>query len=68
MHTMGMIDVLKFQTLVACQKDLDNRADPDQTSSRIRVFAVCYSDKNLLYPALISAFLLRRERVEYSKF
>ena len=28
-----MVNVLKFQTLVACQKGLENRADPDQTAS-----------------------------------
>ena len=39
-----MANVLKFQTLVACKKGLDNRADPDQT--------VCYSDKHFVNSSL----------------
>ena len=27
-----MVKVLKFRKLTACQKGLENRADPDQTS------------------------------------
>ena len=30
---IGKVNVLKFRTLVACQKDLENRPYPDQTAS-----------------------------------
>ena len=45
---MSMVDVLKFQRLVVCQKkciDKQCRPRPDR-SSLIRVFPVCYSDKH----------------------
>ena len=36
---LSAVNVLKFQTLVACQKILDKKQDPDQ------ICPVCYSDK-----------------------
>ena len=44
-----MVNILKLQTLVACQKGLDKQTRPRSDcfwrSSLIRVFPVCYSDK-----------------------
>ena len=44
-----IVNVLEFQTLIACQEGLDKqgrpRSDCVRRSSLIRVFPVCYSDK-----------------------
>ena len=45
------VNVLKFQTLVACQKGLDKQCRP-RSDCFLRVFPVCYSDKYLWIPAL----------------
>ena len=56
-HDMGFqvlirVDVLKFQTLVTCQKGLDKqcrpRSDCSLISSLIRVFPLCYADKHFV--------------------
>ena len=47
-----MGNVLKFQTLLACQKDIDKQCRPRSDcffrSSLNRVFPVCYSDKHFV--------------------
>ena len=46
------VNVLKFQALVACQKCLDKQGRPRSDcfwrSSLIRIFHVCYSDKQFV--------------------
>ena len=42
-----MVNVLKFRTLVSCQKGIEDSADSDQTAYKTRVFSVYYSDKHL---------------------
>ena len=42
-----MVNVLKFRTLVACQKGIEDSAGTDQTAYKTRIFSVCYSDKHL---------------------
>ena len=46
------VDALKYRTLVACQKDLDEqcstRSDYFFRSSQISVFPVCFSDKHFV--------------------
>ena len=48
----SMINVLKFLTLVSCQKGLDKQSRPRSDcfwrSSLIRVFPVCYSDMQFM--------------------
>ena len=41
-----MVNVLKFRTLVACQKGIEDSAGTDQTAYKTRIFSVCYSDKH----------------------
>ena len=47
-----MVNVIKFQTLITCQKGLSNSADTDQTaieeSSLIKVFPVYYLDQHFV--------------------
>ena len=44
----AMVNILKFPTLVACQKGKTNSADPDQTDSKeARVLPKKHSDQGL---------------------
>ena len=44
-HLASTVNVLKFQTLVACQKGLDKR---QSETGVIRAFPVCYSDMHFV--------------------
>ena len=48
---LNVVNVLKFQIKVACQKVYTNSADSDQTASEEAVWSgssVCYSDKHFV--------------------
>ena len=54
----GMVNVLKFLTLVACQKGLNKQG----RSSLIRVFPVCRSDSNLWIQSLKTNILFENRK------
>ena len=72
--TLFSKEVLKFGTLVVCPKGLDKQDRPSSDcfwgSSLIRVFPVCYSDKQFLkeFQPWLSRFYLRTERKKVWNF
>ena len=64
-----MVNVLKFRTLVACQKGFKtNSTDPDQIASEIWVFPVCYSDMHFVNSSPINQHCIREQKEKCSKF
>ena len=51
---LAKVNVLKFQTLVACQKGLDKQCRPRSDCFLIRVFPACYSDKHFINSSVLS--------------
>ena len=66
------VNVLKFRTLVACQKGIDKQCRPRSDcfwrSSLIRVFSVCYSDKHFVNSSPENQLFIwkqKEKRVQY---
>ena len=66
------VNVLKFRTLVACPKGLDKKCRPRSDcfwrSSLIRVFPVCYSDKQLVNSSSENQDLFENRKRKVFKF